>query len=1303
MMLIGDLIGVSDFPAVVSLAQVAALKDRLTQERDSFSFASAQLLQGYLAEYFTTEPENRSACRSVLDSLARVQGPGGAFMVRGVYGSGKSHLLAVISLLVEFAEAWPVFLEGHPEFRDIARCFTPERRLIVAQLALDEASPHDQPLEDIVFEAVQRQLRQSKYGIEVMLAAPGHIAGVAKQFLLPRYEHDLDEMSRPLAPSWGALAEKDSPAAASIVQRLCAQQALPLRLWRSRAEAMGLLEDALRDGGCGGLVVLIDELGLFLAAKGKQELDADASFLQFLAQHTGRAPLWLVATIQRSLEEIGDADRHTLRQIRDRFEQHALSIAQSRQVLSRKLVRKKDPEAFARHIAAMHGAASGGSAAPFPLFALAESYPLNPMALELLEGLADSVLSKTRGLVQFIQETARAGGLLERPHDHLLGPADIFDFFWPRMRDMPEVRAQRAAFSFLESRLRNFGEDAPLALDLAKGLLLCNLAGVQWTVRQHAGALACSKLGQGAEYARVQDALETLRRGGAYIEVSRQPGEFADVYFLDVTTDTSELLRRRLDEILATMAGDDRRVLDFAYAACAEQGLPLGAHMAPRAVPFEWLNTRRWAAARECDLRSLDEVQLRNAAATVENPASREDAYLFIGTLYDPRGQQQAWQEAASGVTARFAPALRAWLPQAASARDVEVLRQHAALRILLQDPALKQGRKTREMQRLASDMCAALEQETVGLVKRLYVGGQVLSIGRQAARAPALEQTWEDALSQLLQPALAAVFPDFANIAPRRLLSGRHQVNQVINQFLRPDLPVVLPGSSLEAHVRDFLEPLGLVHRESGRWIVSVSESAVVQAVLSLLPDDPPAPFADLERALAKSLGLVREQVELAFAAMAKAGWLVPCDAFVRPLPFEQMGTPLAEQAPFWARATLIPAEKQAVAIEFARALFDWELTRLDLPAQQRLWRFACAWASRMRQNLPTLRQSLDELGAALRHEKVMWSGTYGLLARARSIAEKIPEEAPAREGLSALIEALGGLDDAAADLARLRAAEEFIRQHARRLAALFAYLNHDALAALPGSMVERMKQRLSEALAQGEGVIAQADQVSRLADDFLRAYANEYQAWHSQAFALSHFRPYLDAARSGWYRALQSLAAAGLDRAGASAQIQSGLRESAAVQCAGERLPGALRESPVCPDCGLRMGQRLALPDLRKMEARAAQAITAARAWLKQPEVLHGLESALASRADDAARQVRALLQLPDDAPAERVAAACSAEAAAWLRRFTAAPAASRNVMELQGSLRGRISKGEAMRAFARWLDPQHSLSDDDVIEIT
>jgi len=73
------------------------------------------------------------------------------------------------------------------------------------------------------------------------------------------------------------------------------------------------------DIGPTGVVVLLDELGLFLSAKDRAGLNADASFLQWLAQRTATSRCWVICATQRGLEEVGDIDRRTLRQLRDRF------------------------------------------------------------------------------------------------------------------------------------------------------------------------------------------------------------------------------------------------------------------------------------------------------------------------------------------------------------------------------------------------------------------------------------------------------------------------------------------------------------------------------------------------------------------------------------------------------------------------------------------------------------------------------------------------------------------------------------------------------------------------------------------------------------------------------------------------------------------------------------------------------------------------------------------------------------------------------------------------------------------------
>jgi hypothetical protein len=73
--------------------------------------------------------------------------------------------------------------------------------------------------------------------------------------------------------------------------------------------------------GFSGIVLLLDELAMFLNAKSGEALHRDASFLQFLAQASRRLPLLLVGALQRGIEDLQRMEPYALTQVRDRFQQ----------------------------------------------------------------------------------------------------------------------------------------------------------------------------------------------------------------------------------------------------------------------------------------------------------------------------------------------------------------------------------------------------------------------------------------------------------------------------------------------------------------------------------------------------------------------------------------------------------------------------------------------------------------------------------------------------------------------------------------------------------------------------------------------------------------------------------------------------------------------------------------------------------------------------------------------------------------------------------------------------------------------
>lgn len=562
---VGDLISVAPVATVIALDEVEALRRRLRAEGEARSPETAEALHGLVGQYLIAEDDNRRAVETILESLARPGGPGGAFLVRGVHGCGKSHLLAVLALLCEFPAAWNLFAEAHPELARLARAFGPDRGLLVVAIDLEHYGA-DSDLESIIFASIERELEAR--GAPGSISPEAYVLEVARQHIVPHYPDFEAFVAFAASASWQELAERDPGRAAALARGFVVERGLPITFHRSRSEAIAELRAVMADAGLSGVVLLIDELGLFLSSKPRAGLDADAAFLQFLAQRTRSMPLWMVASVQRGLEDIGDIDRRTLRQIQDRFRTDlSLNIAQLRAVIERRLIARHDPAVYRATIEEMYRRLAGDGAVPsFSRDELTAFYPLHPMTLECLEALAGSFLSKTRTLISFVQHAVAAH--LTQPAERLLTLDSVFDYFESDFQQIPEAANHWRAYAFLRDNMTRFASRATLAQKLAKALMLTGLAGQRWTAREYTDALIGSDLpANGRTVDAVRDTLESLRRRGAYVEMTPGADGGEALYFLEVSSAVPEAARRRLAEIDATLGPDDGRVIEAAMAA----------------------------------------------------------------------------------------------------------------------------------------------------------------------------------------------------------------------------------------------------------------------------------------------------------------------------------------------------------------------------------------------------------------------------------------------------------------------------------------------------------------------------------------------------------------------------------------------------------------------------------------------------------------------------------------------------------------------------------------------------------------
>lgn len=208
----------------------------------------ANALASWLGGYVIATPEQRRLFDDIFSSLAW-KGHGRALLIHGLYGTGKSHLLLVLHLLAALDASWEPFLDSHPTYRRYALAIQ-KRKFLLVHFSLDEFAPAVS-LEEALRHEIDKVLQQA--GINA-------------------------------SEEW--------------------QNAL------SRADAWRALLASCRESDHEGLVLLVDEMSLFLAAKSPERREEDAAFLQFLAEMTTRYPLWLLGTMQRNLSDSGALATH---------------------------------------------------------------------------------------------------------------------------------------------------------------------------------------------------------------------------------------------------------------------------------------------------------------------------------------------------------------------------------------------------------------------------------------------------------------------------------------------------------------------------------------------------------------------------------------------------------------------------------------------------------------------------------------------------------------------------------------------------------------------------------------------------------------------------------------------------------------------------------------------------------------------------------------------------------------------------------------------------------------------------------
>lgn len=747
-MKLGDLIEV---PAIRSVIQLAD-----TERPD---------LHEEILDRFVFTQDVQQLFERLLTALEQKHGLG-AF-VRGHYGSGKSHCLAFLHQLLQNNErAWqrlPEPLRNSPVRR---------HKWILVSVPLFAFSAENS-LEQVVFQSLEDQLAAHLPQAPV-LAEGSRLLENFRTFILPVYRSQLADFET-----------LDQPAALRRAREfLRGLPDNPLRLSYDRRQAMQLLAETL---GKHRIVLLLDELSEFLRSKQGSAHREDIRFLQFLGEWSDKLPLWIVASLQHSLEELGYGEEASALRIRERYPlRFHLSSRHVGDLISGRLIRHK-PGAEAQ-IDKLWTDLNRLYPELIPKDTFHQIYPVHPFTLELLEQLTP-LFSRQRGLVDFVHAQIAGDplrglpGMLNETADLLLTAERLFDHFQERFSDRAELAPyQTTCWAYYERELPHlFPEEKArhLAAAVVKVLILAAIAPAPMELSDDRLstilARRLSRLDPRANLSFLREkVLDVLVERGAYVQ------RRGNLYSLNLESNFNQVLGQKVRQARQNLRPD--------WAAAARlvnrPELPLAEIVGrpPQPVKLRWRQAAReglWAWLQG------DEQQLAAWQAVLDS--DKYDCCLVVLAPGQPRPPAP--------------PQLVLWEPVAPES-DLEELLLDWQAHAQVMD-------RERDLKTRLQPYVQQLQQRLETRFFSLYARGR-LYWGEQSGYAPAHETRFDRFYSAAVSPGLEQRFPRFASIAPASAdCLGARQLDQLWNEFIEPG------GGPLGGGPEAVLKPLGLLEGE--------------------------------------------------------------------------------------------------------------------------------------------------------------------------------------------------------------------------------------------------------------------------------------------------------------------------------------------------------------------------------------------------------------------------------------------------------------------------------------------------------
>ncbi|MHA1605657.1 MAG: DUF6079 family protein [Candidatus Freyarchaeota archaeon] len=823
-----------------------------------------------LSTYVVTE-DIREHVSSILSQIHTGKGKG--FCVQGFPGSGKSHFLSFLTLLLKEKRSW-----NHPseDVKTLKREFYnkfKDKNFMIIYFSLTEGSD----LKVSLYEEAEKQGAQI---IQANAIYENFFIQRAKSINWNDFYRFVEDEEKLSKEEVDELAEqKDKTSIAEIIVKYDQARGISHKersfreiLYPPILEGVDTILQYAKGKGMDGVVVIIDELSQYLKERrdrGKMEIDI--SLLRSLEDvfRAGK-PFWVIAAAH---EDIGKLMGYAL----DRFETLIQSKIDIRHILARRIAKKKpDSEGYISDIYHEFSLLFPKFSESITLDEFRDLYPFHKSFVENAVLLAQEA-SRMRSMVLICWDCLSKVKKMEEENPegkdaHKLITLDVlYDQFLldPRIREKYDKYFKIYEEFFKPDIIPKLERNQELAHRLIKSLIILAITGKDRVTVKDLTHILLERLFKlektDINYQGVKDTLDELKRLSldkylSMTPVSRDPLE--SIYYIDVKkvgVTLEEEIQAEIDELRAR--GDDALKPALKHILNSRESLfkniPIEEMEITLAKEVNWNNTPRkgkMKLALPKDIRAIPKL----------NPAKDDIDFYFIVSIPFYTTQEEDIQKAQELLRKINDPRVFFWLPKEMTQEEKEQLRRYQAIRILQErykDP------KTTEEREKAAELPVKLSQiqgEVESRIEWLYRGsGVIYNASGKLLLRPADYIDATQIIEKSIEDALNLYYSEHPQY---RATISRAQTNKLIKSFIKEGR-----AERRTNEIINYAEPLGIVNDQLE---LDAERSKYVKVLLKRVPEEGSVDVEELFKTLrGEKYGMQDFTFEVLLASMIKQG----------------------------------------------------------------------------------------------------------------------------------------------------------------------------------------------------------------------------------------------------------------------------------------------------------------------------------------------------------------------------------------------------------------------------------------------